>query len=78
MQYRSPNTTLDSCCQTLCIVTSRCCTSPTLFTIRLNGAPACFLLLSCSLFRYADKRIVNNNGSVYRKEQVATRINTIQ
>ena len=29
----------------------------TLFTIRLNGAVACFLLLSLS--RYADKRIVN-------------------
>ena len=48
MQYRSLNATLDSCCQTVCIATYGGRTCPILFTIQLNGAPACFFLLSCS------------------------------
>ena len=50
MQYRSPNTTLDCVCQTVSIVSlplgGRTC--HTWFTIHLNGALACFFLLSCS------------------------------
>ena len=50
MQYRSPNATLDSCCHTVSIITSRW---SHLFHIvhhgiQWNGAPASFFLPSCS------------------------------
>ena len=60
MQYRSPNATLDSCCQTVSIVTSRW---PHLSDIVHHSIEWCTgEFLSAVVFtqiRYADKRIVN-------------------
>ena len=47
MKYRSPNAILDSCCQQCVLSPVGGSTCPTLFTIQLNGAPACFILLLC-------------------------------
>ena len=67
MQYRSTNATLESGCVRQCNI---------LFTIQLNGALACFFLLSCSpnYAICADTRIYcQYNKSLHR----ATRINIV-
>ena len=62
MQYHLPNATLETAVRQslLCRLGGRTC--PTLFTIQLNGALACYFycrIHPCTLLRYADKRIVH-------------------
>ena len=74
MQYRSPNANLDSCCQSVSLVSGD---NGWLRLADLVGRSICALLLLLLVTQLCcgDKRI--DNKSVHRKEQLATIINTI-
>ena len=71
-QYRPPNATLDSCCQTVSIVTSRWSHLSHIVHHSIEWCAAVFISMSCSLFTLLRYAYCQYNGNVYLKEQLAT------